>query len=311
MWFKQIQIFQLNSSISYSADQFAAQLEPFMFTPCLPSFPTSIGWVSPLDLEEAPLVHALNGYMMFCLQMEEKILPSTVIKQALKEKIKKIQDNEDRKIYKKEKLTLQDEVVINLLPRAFSKFNRVYAYIDTRNNWLILNTTHAKKTEQFVSLFKKSTNVDLSTLKMNKLAPLMTHWLLEDDVLRHFMIEKSCVLQDPNQQKRQIRCQEQNLFAEGIQTIIKDGCYAKQLALNWQERVSFTLTEDFMLNSVQFHDDVIAQTKEMAEGDQKQQFDADLVIMTETLALLFKDLLELLTSYQVKDPKEAEAALVA
>ena len=154
MWFKQIQLFQLPDSIRFSPDEVTAQLEPFCFTPCLPSFPSSYGWVSPFDDENAPLAHSLNGFIMLCLQIEEKILPATVIRHELNEKIKRIEASGDRKVRQKEKLSLKDEVTMTLLPRAFSKLTRIYAYIDPRNHWLVLGTTNAGKTKNLFHCLK-------------------------------------------------------------------------------------------------------------------------------------------------------------
>src|SRR5580693_9487000 len=108
MWFKQIQIFQLNFAIQSSPNAFAEKLEPLAFNPFLPSMPRSTGWVSPLDEEDAPLTRGLNGCIMFCLQLEEKILPATVVTQTLKEKIKQIELAETRKVRQKEKLSFKD-----------------------------------------------------------------------------------------------------------------------------------------------------------------------------------------------------------
>ncbi len=86
MWFKQIQVFQLTDSIAYSPDKIAEQLEPLAFTSCLPSMHSSAGWIAPVDVENAPLVHGMNGNIMLCLQIEEKILPATVVRQELNER---------------------------------------------------------------------------------------------------------------------------------------------------------------------------------------------------------------------------------
>ena len=311
MWFKQVQLFQLTAPINYSPENLAENLEALAFIPCLPSFPSSSGWVSPFDEENAPLVHAVNGYIMMCLQVEEKILPGTVVGQALKEKIKKIQVEQDRRVRQKEKLSLKDEIICTLLPRAFTKLSRIYAYIDTRQNLLILNSTHAGRTEQFISLFKKSISEGVTALDIKKPTPIMTHWLKTQDYPKNFSIEKACVLQDPNQQTRMIRCQHQDLFANAIQLLIKEGCAAKQLALCWQDRVNFVLAEDFSLRSIQYQDDVISAVTEMDTETKQQEFDANFFIMTEVLCALIKDLLEVFAADEevvVKKVREEVAA---
>jgi recombination associated protein RdgC len=262
MWFKQIQFFQLTDSLK-DTDAFAEKLEALTFTPCLPSLPASSGWVAPLGEEEdAPLVRTLNSCHMLCLQQEEKILPATVIRQTLDEKIKQLESLQDRKIRQKEKLALKDEITHTLLPRAFSKRSKLYAYIDTKNHWLILNTTHTAKTEQFLTLFKRAVTENIYPFELKKLAPILTHWLQHKSYPNSFSIEKSCVLQDSKQQNRVIRCQQQDLFAGSIQALIKDGCEAKQLALCWHDQLKFTLTDDFTLRSIQMVDEITEQTQE-------------------------------------------------
>ena len=58
---------------------------------------------------------------------------------------------------------------MTLLPRAFSKFTKLYAYIDTKNRRIVLGTANAKKAEQFITMFKKSISENVSLLDINKL----------------------------------------------------------------------------------------------------------------------------------------------
>jgi recombination associated protein RdgC len=304
MRFKQLQLFQLLDSARYPLDALLERLEPLAFKPCLPSMPTSSGWVSPLDEENAPLARSANGYIMLCMQIEEKILPATVIRQEMERKIKKIEAMEERKIRQQEKLSLKDEAVMTLLPRAFSKLTRIYGYIDVQNQWLVLGTTQASKTEQFIALFKKSISEKIHSFELKKLAPTMTRWLKNQNNLNSFTIEKACLLQDPNQQTRTIRCQQQDLFAASIQALIKDGCEAKQLAMFWHDRVGFVLSDDFSIRSIQFQEAVITQIKEIEAETKQQQFDADFLILTDVLSSLLKDLLMLFDFGKVESTKE-------
>lgn len=303
MWFKQAQIFQLTDSVRYTPINLIEKLEELVFEDCLPSMPYGAGWVSPVDDEDAPLIQSMNGYMMICLQIEEKILPPIVVRQELAKKIKKIESSENRKVSPKEKYALKDEITAMLLPRAFSKLTKVYAYIDTKNKWLILGTANAKKTEQFLSAFKKTFGDTIDTFQIKKLSAIMTSWLKHQNHSSSFSIEKSCVLQDANHQSRVIRCKEQDLFASSIQSLIKDGCEIKQLALNWQDRIDFVLLDNLSLQSIRFKDEILEQVKEMEAGTKQQQFNADFLIMTETLDGLLKDLLDSFAEKPIKSGK--------
>ena len=291
MWFKQIQLFELKE-FNLNIEKLNEKLHLLAFEPCSRSLPSTMGWIPLLDEENSPLVQAVNGNLMICLQIEEKIMPAVVIRQELNEKIKQIETTEHRKMGHKEKLSLKDEVTLTLLTRAFSKLTKIYAYIDTKNQWLVVGSTHLKKVEQFISMFKKSVTEKIHSIALKKLSPIMTNWLKDQDYPSSFSIEKSCVLQDQNQQKRIIRCQQQNLFASSIQELIKDGCEVKQFALIWQDRINFTLTNDFLLQSIKFQDEITAQSREMEAETNQHKFYADFLVMSETLSLFFKDLLK-------------------
>ena len=294
MWFKQILLFQLTEAIAYAPEKLTEQLVPLAFSPCLPSMPSCAGWVSPVpDAEEdAPLVHGSNSKIMMCLQIEEKILPATVVRQAVEDKVKKIQARDDRKVRQKEKMTLKDEVTMTLLPRAFTKLTRIYAYIDTATNMLVLGTTQTAKAEQFLAIFKRCVTENVKLVEFKKPSPIMTHWLKNQSNPVEFEIAQACMLQDPRQQNRIVRCQHQDLFAQGIQTILKEGCEVKQLALCWHDRVNFVLADDFSLRNIQYQEEVIAAANDMDAESKQQQFDADFFIMAETLSGLFVDLMK-------------------
>jgi recombination associated protein RdgC len=311
MFFKQMQCFQMTDAMRFSAEDLANKLLNLQFQPCLPSLFFSLGWVSPIEEEGASLVRHINGYMAFCLQIEEKILPAIVIRQALYEKIKEIELNENRKIYAKEKLRLKDDIILTLLPRAFTKLTKVYAYIDTKNHWLIVGTCNTKKTEQFLSAFRKSITEDVHAFDLKKLSPTLTQWLKLKEYPASLAIEKSCVLQDPKQKNRLIRCQQQDLFANGVQSFLKDGCEVIQLAFTWQDQLSCVLTSNFFLQGIKFNDELLAQAKEAEAETKQQKFDVDFLIMSQALSVLLKQLLEIFMDIKSQDGISTQHSKIA
>lgn len=295
MWFKQIRYFQLQPSMPYQAERLTEALANFLFEPCLPSLPMSMGWVSPMDLIDAPLVYAANGYLMICLQIEEKILPATVVRQTLQERTKMIEQSQGRKVPYKEKQSMHADITATLLPRAFSRFKRIYAYIDTRRDCLILNAANPKDIEYFLSSWKRVIDDhQLISPELKDVSYMLTQWVQHHSHPDGLEIEKSCLLQDAAQQSRTIRCQQQNLSTTAIQSLLEDGCQVKQLALTWKERVSFNINSEFVLRGLDFQDKLLAQD----EGDiqtQQQQFDTDFILMTEAIAELMTDLLAVCT----------------
>ncbi|NQY43393.1 MAG: recombination-associated protein RdgC [Legionellales bacterium] len=87
---------------------------------------------------------------------------------------------------------------------------------------------------------------------------------------------------DPNQQSRVIKCQHQNLSFKGISQLLQDGYTINQLSLNLQDKIIFTLTDDFDLKTIKYTDDVIGLSKDSYDESPGHKFHADFYIMTET-----------------------------
>ncbi len=308
MLFKQIQLWHLTPSQTYFYDQLMQQMQQLSFQPCLPSLPFSIGWTSPVEEEGYPLVEQVNQRLLICMRVEERILPASVVRHTLNDKIKQLEMTAGRKIGKKEKDALKDEVIMTLLPRTFSKFARVYAYIDTKHHWLVLGTTQKKRTEQFLGLFKKCLNESAHASEVKNVSTILTHWLSRKNLPSAFNIEKKCLLQGVNEKARMIRCQQQSLAVNGIHEFIKDGCEVKQLALTWRDTVKFILSDDFTLRNLNFGDEMKEQVREMEAETKQQRLMADFYLQSETLSLLLGDLLPI---FSKNAPQNLEAPLSA
>lgn len=293
MWFKQATLFQFSKPFSSSISELSELLKPLAFTPCLPSFASSIGWVSPLGQAHQELVYGSKRFLLISLQFEEKILPATVVRQAVIEKVAEIEAKEARTVRGKEKQNIKDEMVQTLLPRAFSKKSVVSAYIDLKDQLLVLNSSTPSKVERFIAFFKRAVApVDLHTIAVKKPVDLMTDWLKGEDVPRNFEIGQACLLRDPQQEKRMIRCQHQDLFAANIQAFLKEECEVMTLAMAWKEQVKFTLTGEFALRGIQFQEAVLSLAQSDYTETAEQRFDADFVLMTELMSQMLEDLLQ-------------------
>jgi len=292
MWFRQAQIFQLTrGSFRTPADTLSERLGLLAFSACLPSMPLSMGWAPPSGVEGDRLFRTINDCIMLCLEIEEKILPSTVVRQFVQEKVKKIETEESRKVYAKEKNNLKDEMIMTLLPRAFGRRQRVYGYIDVKKQWLIIGTASPKRTEQFIALFKKSLSEEVTPFRVDTLGEHMTDWVRRGECASPFSVGEACMMQDKAQQGRVIRCRQQDLLQDGIQSLLKTGCIVKQLALSWHDQVEFILSDPFVLQSVRFQEEVIARSRELEPETVEQQFDADFFIFSNIFAQLFEDLM--------------------
>lgn len=295
MWFKQAQIFKFEENSSFSAEELEGHLEQLPFTPCPSGLPISQGWISPTEEEDEALVFSVPGFLLICLQTEAKLLPAKIVRQKLNEKVKEIQLKQDRKVPYKEKNILKQAIYNELLPKAFGAIYRTYAFIDTKNNWLILDTNNAKNTENFITFFKRSlSKVKIVPPEIKKLSPILTDWLLNDTQPKSLNIEDTCVLKDPKQEERVIRIQKQDLSANYVQSLIKNNFEISQMKMTWNDQITFVLKNDFTFQSLQYQDSVVELSGEDKNDAEEGSFKADFFIMSGLLTKMFQELLKIL-----------------
>ncbi len=107
MWFKNLQIYRFTRPFDLTVDQLETQLEACAFTPCGSQDISRFGWVKPLGKFGSTLTHSASGHILICARKEEKMLPGTVVKEMLAEKVEAIEFEQGRALKKKEKEALK------------------------------------------------------------------------------------------------------------------------------------------------------------------------------------------------------------
>jgi recombination associated protein RdgC len=295
MWFKNIRAYRLTSPFDLSPEQLGDKLAQRGFQPCAKSQAMSAGWVPPLGEESGELVHAAGGQLLLKLKREEKLLPSTVVREQLDEKIAAIESEQARKVYRKERLSLKDEIVQDCLPRAFSRSSHVHAYIDTRANWIFVDAASAARAEEFLNLLRECIGSFPVLLPQVNNAPAatMTGWLVHRNLPDDFTLGEECELREPGEEGGVVRCRGVDLLSEEVETHLHAGKQVVRLSLGWDERLSLVLAEDLCLRRLKFADELMKENEDIPEADNAARLDADFALMTAAVTSLQERILAL------------------
>ncbi len=296
LWFKNLMVYRLSREVALNADEMEKQLSAFAFTPCGSQDMAKTGWVSPMGSHSDALTHAVNGQIVICARKEEKILPSPVIKQELQAKIERLEAEQHRKLKKTEKDALKDEVLHSLLPRAFSRFNQTFMWIDTVNDLIMVDAASAKHAEDTLALLRKSLG-SLPVVPLTMESPIeltLTEWVRSGEMPAGFAIQDEAELKAILEEGGVIRCKKQNLISDEIAVHIEAGKLVTKLAVDWQERIQLMLSDDGSLKRLKFADTLREQNDDIDRDDFAQRFDADFILMTSELAALIKNTIEAL-----------------
>ncbi|EPZ4270107.1 recombination-associated protein RdgC, partial [Pseudomonas aeruginosa] len=142
MWFKHLLAYSLTQDLQLTAEVLEQALKGKPARPCENQELTTYGFTAPLGKgPDAPLVHASQGFFLVAAKKEERILPGSVVNDAVKEKVEEIETAQCRKVYKKERDQLKDDIIQAFLPRAFVRRSTTFAAIAPSLGLILVDTS--------------------------------------------------------------------------------------------------------------------------------------------------------------------------
>ncbi len=297
MWFKNLVIFQFEQTPEFTDDLLAEGLEQNRFSPCGPQQPVSLGWTSPMGELSEQLYHPGSGIFLLTARREERILPATVVREAMEEKVLEIEVREQRKVGRKQKLDIRDELVFEMMPRAFTRSNRVQGMLLPEQNLLVIDTASRARAEEWVSLLRQSLgSLPVRPVELKQsLSSVFTSWLSGKVSLpRQIEPTDECELQSPEESGAVIRCRRQDLSAQEIKAHLDAGKLVTRIAVNWNQDISFVINQSAEIKRLRFSDTMIEQASADGAADKAAEFDARFALMGLELSRFLPSLWEVL-----------------
>jgi recombination associated protein RdgC len=241
------------------------------------------------------MVCALERHWLITLGVEEKLLPAAVVNLAAKERMARLEQQLGYRPGRRQAKEVKDNVTEELLPRAFSRYRSTRAWIDPQEGWFVVDGANAKKAEETLEVLRWTLD-DFTALPLRtnlSSVAAMTEWLLAGEGPGGFSIDRECELRSPLEEKALVRYQRHVLDSDEVRGHLAAGKQPTRLALTWNDRVSFVLTEHGDLKRLELVDagEADATSENESEAD---RFDADFALMTGTLSGLLADLVEAL-----------------
>jgi recombination associated protein RdgC len=302
MWFKNLQIFRLPSPWKVDIEKLTMQLGSQSFASCGSSEPQSEGWDSPRSNDQ--LIHSVNQQLLLMLSNEKKLLPSSVINQVTKARAQEIEEQQGFAPGRKAMKDLKERVTEELLPRAFSVKRHTWVWIDPVNGWLVVDSSSPTKADDVIKLLLKCDKIPVENLRVN-MSPqaAMTDWLAGNEAPRGFTIDQDTELRAHTEDKATVRYVRHSLDPEDIQRHIASGKQCTKLALTWNDRISFVLTETMAIKRIKPLD-ILDEDTDKRTADEDERFDADFTLMTAELSKMLADLVEALGG-EIEETKAA------
>lgn len=293
MWFRNLQLYRLPSQWDMTADRLSEQLARLVFQPCGSQDLATQGWSAPLH---DTLVHSIGGQWMIALGVEQRLLPGSVVKQVAEEKAEEIEAQQGFKPGRKQMKEIKEAVMQELLPRAFTRRRKVYAWIDPQAGYLAVDASSRTAAEPLIECLHKALDELPLKLLNTEHSPggAMTGWLAGNEAPAGFSIDLDCELRAVTDEASAVRYVRHSLEGEEIREHIAAGKQVSKLALTFDDKVSFLLTDKFEIKRIQPLDTLTDNSEHADVTTREEQFDADFALMTGELRRLIPALLDAL-----------------
>lgn len=287
MWFRNARPYKLPGRLGIDASELSQRLSRRPFQPCRPSQAVSSGWVAALSDDATDFVHKSGDYWLIRLQREERLLPASVIRSEVNSRIQEIQTGQGRRVQRKERLDIVDEVTQDLMPRAFTKSQYLEALINDREGWVWVNTASAGRAEDLLSLLREGLGNLPVAIPDTQKSPviMMSQWVLNGGLPDGMSLGGDVDLEDPQEEGGVVRVRGMYLESDEIRRHIESGKQVVRLALSWQDQIDFVVDRDLSLRRIRFSDELKGVNEELHE-DVLARRDADCLLMGETLSTL-------------------------
>jgi recombination associated protein RdgC len=287
MFFRNLTLFRFPTSLDLS--DLDAHLEQTRLKPVGPLELSSRGFISPFGRDGEALSHRIGDALWLTVGSEDKLLPSSVVNDLLQKKLAELEQREGRKPGGRTRKRLKEDLVHELLPRAFVRPGRTDALLDLEHGLCVVDTSSRKSAENVVSEIRHALG-SFPALPLNaEVAPraVLTGWIAGEPLPEGLSLGDECELKDASDKGAVVKCQRQELTGEEIGKHLESGKQVTRLALTLDDHVSFVLGEDLVLRKFKLLDGAVDQLESTERDDLRAELDARFALMAGEVKRLF------------------------
>lgn len=252
MWIKNLTVFVGSEPFSWSSAEFNTLLADNRCPPCGSQTQRTEGFVPPLNGHEQ-MVYAVNGFLLCHHKEIIRLLPGPVIRELLDEKVELIQNEEGRKVGRKEKADLKEQITFELMPRAFTRSRRTAVLIDTVRKRVMVDSSAAGRAEDIVAALRRVLGTLPVAYPVANNAPYnsFSSWLKDPTLLPEgFSLGDRCELKSTRDEGSTVRFTALDLGQEEILAHLDKDMAAVRMNLCWRDALEWDVNDKLEIKRI-------------------------------------------------------------
>ena len=298
MWFKSARFYTVDFSEinNYFENEEAMEeaLQKVAFRPCAAQETATIGF-TPIFGREGVYHFSSGENHFFKLYEENKLLPTSVIRDELEELVEEKELELKRVLRKNEKDALKSAVTSKLLAQAFATHRELIIWCNFAKNIVGVSANSAKRAEKALAMLREA----FGTFPAELLAPkilvdkTLTDYLKDNSLPNKLTFGFEATLKSEGESGGTVRILKEELTSDEVMVHLNSGKVVQEIGLCFDESLEFNLLTDLSVKKLKLTDIYLEHHASEKTDDEIADMQSLLVLQGELFTEFLTYLLEL------------------
>lgn len=293
MWFKNARVYKVDldqslKDIFNNPEQLEASIQSARFKPVAAQEMQSAGFAPVFGRKTEAYTFSSNHNHFFKIIEENKILPASIVAEALLDEVEARESELNRPLTKAEKTSLKTALTQKMLARAFSSRKELFLMVNSQFNFAIIAASSAKRAENACALLRQA----LGSFPSKPYQPRcvveerLTSFVTECTLPEGFTLGNDTVLKSNTDEGGTVRISKEELTTDEVTTHIKAGKLITDLQLSFDNSVSFVLANDLSLKRISLTDQYLEKNLPQKTDDKVADMQGFLLVQADVFTSL-------------------------
>ena len=293
--FRNVRFYRLDNPWADSEEALSKKLEGAGFEPCGPLTERSSGFVPVYADASDSFARRLAGADLMKLRSQSRVLPAAAVSEELEARIDDYRQRTGEEPTAREKRRLKAETRDELLTRAMLKSDRIWGFVDLKQQILGIDSAGEPNAERFIRRLKAAFgDLTVRPLAFQKPVGELLRKIFLGGAPTQFDLGRECRMQDAAEPRSKVRWTDFDLHDKSIRDHVAHGMHLTHLAVVYDNILGCVIDEDGVMTKLKL---LGADDTGDEDNDAVARFDAEFALMSGTLRNLLGDLKQLLGGY--------------